>query len=435
MPQRDSAGRRCASNAGPSGPSGRRRYVRAMRTLRLVALLWLSACRPAPSTAADAYPHESEPIGTVRESYDGRLSDTMAVHTFRNIHRLFPTRAVAPAAVPRALPPARQPLTRVVLTAGDTADLLARYLAANRVTGLLVLDSGRVAHEYYGQGNGPRTRWMSMSMAKSITSTLVGAALRDGAIHSLEDPVVRYVPALVGSAYDGVSIREVLTMSSGVRWSERYTDPRSDRRRLLEAQIAQQPGGLLAVMRSLPRAAPPGTVHTYSTGETQVLAEVLHGAIQRPLANYLSEKIWRPAGMEAEARWWLESPDGREIGGSGLSATLRDYGRLGLFLLEQGMVGRDTVLPSGWMREATASRQLKDGTALDYGYMWWTATTPDARRDRAYTAQGIHGQFLYVNPADQIVVVVWSAQPPPTGGAVVDDLAFFDAVVRTLRRR
>ncbi|MEI6739628.1 MAG: serine hydrolase [Gemmatimonadaceae bacterium] len=409
--------------------------MRSLLTVRLLAVLVVSACRTAPmvATAAGAYPHEQEPIGTVRESYDGRLSDTLAVHTFRNIHRLFPTRMVAPAAVPRALYAAPQPLTRVALTAGDTTDLLARYIAANRVTGLLVLDRGRVAYEFYGQGNGPQTRWMSMSMAKSITATLVGAALRDGAIHSLQDPVTQYVPALIGSAYDGVSIRELLMMASGVRWTERYTDPTSDRRRLLEAQIAQQPGGLLAVMRALPRAAPPGTVHTYSTGETQVLAEVLHGAIQRPLADYLSEKIWRPAGMEAPAVWWLASPNGLEIGGSGLSATLRDYGRLGLFLLDQGIVGRDTLLPPGWMAEATSPQMLRNGTAIDYGYMWWTATTAEARRDHAYTAQGIHGQFLYVNPAAQVVVVVWSAQPQPTGGDVVNDLAVFDAVVRALR--
>jgi CubicO group peptidase (beta-lactamase class C family) len=223
-------------------------------------------------------------------------------------------------------------------------------------------------------------------------------------------------------------------MSSGVRWSERYTDPTSDRRRLLEAQISQVPGSALAVMRSLPLAAPPGTVNNYSTGETQVLAEVLRGAVGRPLAEYLSERIWRPAGMEAEARWWLDSPDGVEIGGSGISATLRDYARFGQFVLEEGVVEGRTILPRGWMKEAGAPTSLRDGSPLDYGYMWWTAMRPEARRDGAYSAEGIHGQYVYVNPAARVVIVVWSAQPKPTGGAVVDDHAFFAAVVAALRQ-
>jgi CubicO group peptidase (beta-lactamase class C family) len=396
--------------------------------------LWLGggAC-DAIAPPPDRYPHEREPIGTVRESYDGTLSDTLAVHTFRNIHRLFPTRVIAAGRQPRGLPPAARTLPAFRFADRDSTYDLARYLELNRVTGLLVLRDGRIVLERYRLGNGPRTRWMSMSIAKSVTSTLVGAALRDGHIRSIDDSVTRYVPALAGSAYDGVTIRDVLMMSSGVRWSERYTDPASDRRRLLEAQISQRPGAALDVMRSLPRAAPPGTVNTYSTGETQVLAEVLRGAVRRPLADYLSERIWRPMGMEADARWWLDSPDGTEIGGSGISATLRDYGRFGQFILDGGIIGADTILPPGWVAEATSPKVLRDGRSLDYGYMWWPATSADGRRDRAFSAVGIHGQYVYVNPAARIVIVVWSAQPQPSGGNVVDDDAFFSAVVTALR--
>ena len=398
----------------------------------LLLLFCLAAC--TREALDGAYPHEREPIGTVRESYDGTLGDSLAVHTFRNIDRLFPTRAVAPAVVPRALPLAARMINGLRVADGDSTYDLRRYLELNRVTGVLVLHDGRIALERYRMGNGPRTRWMSMSIAKSISSTLVGAALQDGHIRSLDDSVTRYVPSLVGSAYDGVTVRDVLMMSSGARWSERYTDPTSDRRRLLEAQISQVPGSALAVMRSLPRAAPPGTVNNYSTGETQVLAEVLRGAVGRPLADYLSERIWRPAGMEAEARWWLDSPDGVEIGGSGISATLRDYARFGQFVLEEGVVEGRTILPRGWMKEAGAPTRLRDGSPLDYGYMWWTAMRPEARRDGAYSAEGIHGQYVYVNPAARVVIVVWSAQPKPTGGAVVDDHAFFAAVVAALRQ-
>lgn len=424
----------------PRDPSRRRARIPAST---LGALLFASvliaafaACTAeswSGSATPDSYPHEHEPIGTVRASYDGALGDSLAVATFRNIHRLFPTRAVAPSPTPRVMPTSARTLVSLAIPHGDSVVRLAAWLEANRVTGLLVIDSGRIAMERYRLGNGPRTRWMSMSIAKSITSTLVGAALRDGRIGSLDDPVTRYVPSLAGSAYDGVSIRDLLYMRSGVRWSERYTDSTSDRRRLLEAQIAQRPGAALEVMRALPRAAPPGTVHNYSTGETQVLAEVLRGAVGMPLAEYLSARLWRPAGMEAEALWWLDSPGGVEIGGSGLSATLRDYGRIGQFLLEDGIVGTDTILPPGWVADATRPGSLRDGTPIDYGYMWWTATTPEDRRDRAFTAQGIHGQYLYVNPAAHVVIVVWSAQPQPTGGAVLDEEALFRAVVRELR--
>lgn len=390
---------------------------------------------PNRGTAADSYPNAAEPIGTVRQIYDGVLTPELAVNTFRNIDRLFPTRRIPRSATPWPLPRAATPLFAVPFTDSGGHHDLDDYLARNRVTGLLVLDHGHIALERYRLGNGPQTRWMSMSVAKSITSTLIGAALRQGAITSLADSVTRYVPGLAGSAYDGVTVRDVLMMASGVRWNETYTNPASDRRRLLEAQISQVPGSALAVMRSLPRATAPGTVNNYNTGETQVAALVLTSAIHQPLATYLGERIWSRFGMAADAYWWLDSPDGVEIGGSGISATLEDYGRFGLFLLENGVAEGDTVLPSGWIREATTPKTLRGGTPLDYGYLWWPGTTADARRDGAFAAEGIYGQFLYVNPAARIVIVVWSARAKPTGADAIDDWAFFDAVTEELRFR
>ncbi len=388
---------------------------------------------PASAPARSQYPHATEPIGTVRQIYDGVLTPQMAVNTFRNIDRLFPTRTVRRAPSPRPLPRADIPLKSVRFSDRDRQYGLEDYLEMNRVAGLVVLKNGRIALERYRFGNTDRSRWMSMSIAKSITSTLIGAAVKQRHIASLSDAVVRYVPALAGSAYENVSVRDVLMMSSGVRWDETYTDPASDRRRLLEAQISQVPGSAMAVMRSLQRAAAPGTVNNYNTGETQVAAEILRSAVGQPLAVYLSDRIWSPFGMEADANWWLDSPDGVEIGGSGFSATLRDYARFGLFILEGGAAGGEAMLPAGWTDEATSPKVLSGGTPLAYGYLWWTGTTAAARRDRAFSAEGIHGQFLYINPAAQIVIAVWGAQSRPTGGAVIDDWAFFDAVAETLR--
>ena len=389
----------------------------------------------APASAPDLrrYPHAAEQIGTVRQVYDGVLAPEIAVNTFRNIDRLFPTRTVPHASTPMPLPPASTPLPAVSFSAGSKRYDLDDYLELNRVAGLLVVKNGRIMLEKYRFGNSERTRWMSMSIAKSITSTLVGAALKQGYIHTLSDPVTQYVPSLRGGAYEGVSVRDVLTMSSGVRWDETYTDPRSDRRRLLEAQISQVPGSAMAIMTSLPRAAAPGIVNNYNTGETQVAGEIVRNAVSRPLATYLSERIWSRFGMEADAKWWLDSNDGHEIGGSGFSATLRDYGRFGLFLLNGGVAAGETILPAGWMGEATSPKVLQGGASLDYGYLWWTGTTAASRRDGAYAAEGIFGQFIYINPAAHIVIVVWSAQQKPTGSAIIDDWVFFEAVVDALR--
>ena len=392
----------------------------------MTAALVGAACRPAPPAAP--YPHRAEPIGTVRQIYDGVLTPELAVNTFRNIDRLFPTRTVRASAHPFTLPPAAHPLASVSFTANGKPYDLDSYLELNRIAAVLVLQDGRIALERYRFGNTARTRWMSMSIAKSITSTLVGAALREGHIRSLSDSVTRYVPSLAGSAYDGVTVRDLLMMASGVRWNESYSDPTSDRRRLLDAQISQVPGSALALLKALPRAADPGTRNNYNTGETQVVAEVLRSAIGKPLATYLSERIWSRFGMETDAEWWLDSPDGTEIGGSGVSATLRDYGRFGLFILDNGIANGDSILPVGWVREATTPKTLRNGASLEYGYLWWPG------RDSTFMAMGIHGQYLYVNPHARVVIAAWGARPHPTEGQVIDDWTFCDAVVTALKR-
>ena len=403
-------------------------------TARLLLVAAVAGCAGAPAPAPPTYPHEQEPIGTVRQSYDGALTPELAVHTFRNIHRLFPSRFIRHGNRVRKLPAAERPLGAVTFTVGDSTLTLEDYIRRNRVAAMLVLKDGQVVLERYEFGNTPATRWMSMSVAKSITATLVGAALLDGSIRSLDDSVTQYVPRLAGSAYAGVAIRDVLMMSSGVRWKETYTDSTSDRRHLLEAQLSQVPGSAMALMASLPRAAAPGTKNTYSTGETQVIGEVVRGAVKRPLAEYLAERVWGPAGMEADGTWWLDSPDGTEIGGSGISATLRDYARFGQFILEDGLVAGTRHIPEGWSRVAGSPKVLRNGTPLHYGYLWWPATTTAGKQDSAFAAQGIHGQWVHINPAARVVIVAWGAQVHPTADGPINDEVVFDAIVRALRQ-
>ena len=402
-----------------------------MRHSSLIAIL---AVLPAGAAfAQDAYRHAEEPIGTVEQIYDGDLVPDLAVQTFRNIDRLFPTRTVPASENPRPLEPAEIPLGPVTATANDKTYDMDDFLALDSVTGMIVLKDGKVAYEIYQRGNGPDTRWMSMSLAKSVTSTLIGAAIRDGSISGLDAKVTDYVPDLQGSAYDDVTVGQILEMSSGVEWDETYTDPESDRRALLAAQIAQEPGGLMKVMGGLPRAHEPGTVHNYSTGETSVASEIVIGATGKKMADYLAEKIWQPYGMEADAEWWLDSADGNEIGGSGLSATLRDFARFGQFFLDGGMIDGTPVLPDGWTDTAGVPVTLAGGDSVEYGLMWWPGWTEAAIEDKAYLAIGIQGQNIYINPAENVVIAVTAAQPEPLGKEPLDPLVMFDAIAEALK--
>jgi CubicO group peptidase (beta-lactamase class C family) len=387
-----------------------------------------------PLVSAQDYPHALEPIGTVREMYDGRLRPDIAVNTFRNIDRLFPTRVVHRGKTVFPLPKAAHPLSDVHFQSNGKKWDLFDYLAVNRVAGLLVLKNGEIAYEDYEFNNSEKTHWMSMSVAKSITSTLIGAAIHQKRIASINEPVTRYVPQLLGSAYEGVSIRDILMMSSGVKWNETYTDPQSDRRHLLEVQIAQQPGAAMTLMSRLSRAAPPGTVNNYSTGETQIAGEALHRAIGITLSDYLSERIWAKFGMESDASWWLASPDGSEMAGSGFSAVLRDYARFGLFFANGGVAGGEQILPPGWTEEAGSPKVLKGGKPLSYGYFWWPAWPTNASPDPhgAFAAIGIIGQYLYIDPQEKVVIVAWGARSKPEGMEIIDDMDFFAAVVAAL---
>jgi hypothetical protein len=395
-------------------------------TISLFLLAAPLAIVTTASTADAPYPHADETIGTVRQVYDGALYPDIQVNTFRNIDRLFPTRIVRAGDSPSSLPARDEQLQNFRFTSRGKEYDLYDFLSLNRVSGIIVIKDGEVAFEKYLLGNTHETKWMSMSVVKSMTATLVGTAIKDGYIKSIDDALTDYLPQFKGSAYDGVSIRNLLQMASGVDWNETYTDPKSDRRAMLEAQISQKPGAILDLMATLDRAAEPGTRWNYSTGETSVVGALVNAATGKHVADYLSEKIWIPAGMESDASWWLDSPDGQEIGGSGLSATLRDYARFGQFMLAGGVVDGKETLPEGWIDAATSAKIIA-GEHVEYGYMWWPLDMG------AYSAIGIFGQFVYVHPDSNLVVAMWSAQPKPVGTDTVDEYEFFNALANAVR--
>jgi CubicO group peptidase (beta-lactamase class C family) len=282
-------------------------------------------------------------------------------------------------------------------------------MSAERVRGVLVVQDGEVRLERYAPPHSAATRWNSFSVAKSITSTLVGAALKDGYIKSLDDPVTRYITALHGSAYDEVTVRQLLTMTSGVKWNEDYTDVNSDVARMY-AQ-APDPGFDMTVsyVRKLPREAPPGTKWVYKTSETNLVGVLVADATRKRLADYLSEKIWRAYGMERDAEWMIDDV-GHEQGGCCLALTLRDYGRFGQFILDGARVDGKPVVPENYLAEATRT-QVSTGAGTGYGYQWWT------RDDGTFEGRGIYGQTLHIDRARRLVIVINSATEQPTGRA------------------
>jgi CubicO group peptidase (beta-lactamase class C family) len=373
-----------------------------------------------------------QPAGA-QQVFDGAMLPGIEVVTFEHSDTLFPVKRVPRGGAVRPLAPASIPLKNVHFQSRGASYDLFDYLADDRVAGLLILKDGKVVLEDYELGAGPDTRWISYSMAKSVSSTLVGVALKQGLIASLDDPLTRYLPQLKGGAYDGVSVRNIMQMASGVKWNETYTDPHSDRRKLLDIQLEQKPGAILAYMSRLSRVGPPGSIWNYNTGESFMVGALLEAATHKPLATYLSEILWSRLGMEQDATWWVESPNGMGLAGSGLGATLRDYGRIGLLVQQDGVIDGQQIVPPGWFQEAGSAHRI-GGKSVDYGYLWWPIPAGDPIHRGAFQARGIFGQHMYVNPAQKLVIVVLSARPKPDSDlAPVDDVPFFAAVARALQ--
>ncbi|WP_306300142.1 serine hydrolase [Erythrobacter sp. LQ02-29] len=294
------------------------------------------------------------------------------------------------------------------LSKGEPLDAATRgkvdgYLEAMNAAGIMVLQDGKVRYEAYRLGFGPEGRWTSFSVAKSFTSTLLGAAVKDGAIASLDDPVTKYVPALSGTAYDGVTVKQVATMTSGVAWNEDYTDPDSDVAKFLN--IAPVPGEsqVVTYARTLKREAPAGEKWVYKTLETGLLGLIVENATGEKLAEYAKHKIVDPAGFAGDM-FWMTDLSGGNIGGCCVSLRLSDYARMGQFVLEGGQPS----VPQGWFEEA-GSAQVEFGGGYGYGYQWWTFPGGN------YGAQGIFGQYITVVPDRNLVVAVVSNYPTATG--------------------
>jgi CubicO group peptidase (beta-lactamase class C family) len=316
-------------------------------------------------------------------------------------------------------------LSRFTYAFKGTRRTIDEFMTQLNAVGLIVITDGRIVLERYAQGNTADTRWTSFSVAKSVTSLLYGVAIKDGHIKSLDDPVVKYVPELAGTSYDGVTLRHLLHMSSGVAWTEDPSDPASDVSQLPRLNAEGGFKAQVAYMGQRPRRAPAGQRFNYSTGETDLAGAALRAAVGRTLSDYLSEKIWRPFGMQADAYWITMRGSDLERGGCCISATLRDYGRIGLVALGNGRAADGTTaLPEGWMRESTQPSPSSKG----YGMYWWLR--PDGR----YFASGSFGQHIEIAPAERTVVAIQSYWPHAFNDDLVEhNDTFVDALIAAVR--
>ncbi len=396
----------------------------------ILMLLAASALALFPSAA------RAQQVGPHVRVLEAVASDReFRVGTFRHFDAIFPYREIRRGDSTTQIPRAERPL-EVTYTFDGKQHPLSDILDSTNTTGLLVIKDGKIVLEKYFLGAGQHSRFTSMSMAKSFTSTLVGMAIADGKIANVNQPVSEYVPELKGSGYDGVPIRDVLQMSSGVKFSEDYKGT-DDLTEMWTRCVEQEKQSLDDYARSLPREEPAGKQFYYRSVDTQVLGWVVRRATGEHLADYLSRKLWQPMGAESDASWVVDGT-GAEASFCCIQATLRDYGRFGLMFLNRGKANGSQIVPSSWVTEATTPDapqvqpgKLMPGFPLGYQYQWWTLP---GGLDHPYAAEGVFFQFIFIAPHDNVVIVKTSANDGFWDDAKErETYAAFEAIVAALK--
>ena len=321
------------------------------------------------------------------------------VGAFSHFDKLFPARAIAAAPRPSKLK--RAPCEPDIhYSFAGKARTLEDYLNRRPITGFIVAKDDTILIERYQYGRSDTDHLTSFSMAKSIIGLLIGIALREGKIRSIDDLAQAYVPGLQGTAYGQTPIKALLQMRSGVFFREDYADGKSDIYTLAHLTLGQDPGGSLTALKRFNfRRAAPGTYFSYSSADTVVLGLVLAAATGRTLSDYTSEKLWRPLGTEADATWAIDAT-GQEIAFAYVNAVLRDWARLGLMLAHEGTWAGRSVVPKNWLL-ASLANPSETGSALSkYGYQMWLSA--DLKR---FFLQGLRGQFVIADPVSKLVLV------------------------------
>ncbi len=337
------------------------------------------------------------------------LDNEVSALTFRSMDELFTTRTVARAGEVWRLPRADHALDFDYAWQGERLPA-ETFLERTYTNALLVIKDGRIVAETYRNNSDPDSRFVGWSMTKSVTSVLVGCALEEGRIDSLDTPITRYLPELAGGGYEGVSIRDVMRMRSGVDYEERYdfANPGVAASNHIAA-LVRNTARFADVARTLPRKDAPGEVFEYKTIETAVLGWLVERVTQGSVAAYTAACLWEPLGAEADGFYIMDGPPGtgREFSGAGFNATLRDWGRFGQMMLDGGVANGRRVVSAEWVGRSTRPTGPEDTARGGYGLHWWTIGGSEA-----YAAIGLQGQYVYVDPETRTVVVKLSYYPP-----------------------
>jgi CubicO group peptidase (beta-lactamase class C family) len=353
------------------------------------------------------------------------LDANVSALAFRSMDQLFTTRTVPRGGRVWNLPRSDRPLDFTYSWQGGNVPA-EQFLERTHTNALLVLKGGRIVSEIYRNNSDERSRFIGWSMTKSLTSVLVGCALVEGRIDSLDTPIARYLPELAGGGYDGVSIRQVMQMRSGVDYEERYdfANPGVAASNHIAA-LVRNTARFADVARTLPRKHAPGAQFQYKTIDTAVLGWLVERVTQGSVAAYTARCVWEPLGAEADGYYIMDGPPGigREFSGAGYNATLRDFARFGQMMLDGGVANGRRIVSAEWVRQSTEPTGPEDSRRGGYGLQWWTMGGSDA-----YAAIGLQGQYIYIDPSTRTVVVKLSYFPPGDNSALdAETLAFMQA--------
>lgn len=337
------------------------------------------------------------------------LDNNVSALAFRSMDQIFTTRTVARGGPVWNLPRSDRPLDFTYSWQGGSVPA-EQFLERTYTNALLVVKDGRIVSEIYRNNSDPRSRFIGWSATKSVTSVLIGCALEEGRIDSLDTPITRYLPDLAGGGYDGASIRQVMQMRSGVDYEERYdfANPGVAASNHIAA-LVRNTARFADAARALPRKHAPGTQFQYKTIDTAVLGWLVERVTLGSVAAYTARCLWEPLGAEADGYYIMDGPPGvgREFSGAGYNATLRDYARFGQMMLDGGVANGRRIVSAEWVRQSTGPSGPEDSRRGGYGLQWWTIGGSNA-----YAAIGLQGQYIYIDPATRTVVVKLSYFPP-----------------------
>ncbi|WP_256574775.1 serine hydrolase [Pseudomonas sp. PA15(2017)] len=344
------------------------------------------------------------------EFLESVFTGTEQYSNFYRMEEIFPTNRVLKSGNPVQWPVGKSISLPDRYTFQGEERATQGLLTETETSALLVIKDGQIRYENYWLTGGEDHHWMSMSVAKSLVSVLMGVAVSEGMIESVEDTASKYLPELKGSAYEGVRLKDILQMSSGARWSEDYSDEKSEVNRLLSAMTGQS--SFLEFVGSMKNELKPGTFNRYNSADTLVLGLVLERVTGKTLAAYTQEKLWGPLGATDDA-YWITDKAGHSMAFGGFNATARDYARLGELYRLGGKFNGKQIVPEKWVNASLTAdaphlvpgdRENGD-SGMGYGYQWWLLE--GGKHD--YSAIGVYNQFIYVSPEHRTVIVKLSA--------------------------